>query len=161
MNLLVLCPAWLAWTLALVLIAAAAEDAIRMRVSNILSLGVFGLALVAIALAGLDLRLWQNAVVFLALLMGGTLLFSTGKFGGGDVKLLAAMGLWVNFRDAFALLISVSLAGGLLALLIISARMVASEAAAKRVMVLRAGAGIPYGVAICVGALITMAILRR
>lgn len=161
MNLIVSSPGWLAWMLALALFAAAAEDAIRMRVSNILSFGVLALALVAIALAGLDLRLWQNVVVFLALLTGGTMLFSTGKFGGGDVKLLAALGLWVGFSGALALLISVSLAGGLLALLIIAARMVSSQAAAKRVIVLKAGAGIPYGIAICVGALVTMAMQRR
>lgn len=161
MNLIVSSPGWLAWMLALALFAAAAEDAIRMRVSNILSFGVLALALEAIALAGLDLRLWQNVVVFLALLTGGTMLFSTGKFGGGDVKLLAALGLWVDFSGALALLISVSLAGGLLALLIIAARMVSSQAAAKRVIVLKAGAGIPYGIAICVGALVTMAMQRR
>lgn len=160
MNLLVLSPAWLAWTLALVLLAAAAEDAVRMRVSNFLSFGVFALALVAIALTGADLRLWQNVVVFLALLIGGTILFSTGKFGGGDVKLLAALGLWVDFRGALTLLISISLAGGVLALLILAARTVASQAAAKRVMVLRARAGIPYGIAICVGTLITLAMQR-
>jgi prepilin peptidase CpaA len=160
MNLVALSPGWLAWLLALLLVAAATEDAIRMRVSNLISFGVLALAVVAIALVGLDLRLWQNLVVFLALLAGGTLLFSTGKFGGGDVKLLAALGLWVDFRGALALLIGVSLAGGLLALLILAARMFASEAAAKRVIVLKAGAGIPYGVAIAIGAIITLLLNR-
>ena len=79
------------------------------------------------------------------------------------MRLLTGAGTPREFqsRASACLFAAISPAGGLLALLIISARTVASQAAAKRVMVLRAGAGIPYGVAICVGALITMAILRR
>jgi prepilin peptidase CpaA len=40
--------------------------------------------------------------------------FLLGGMGGGDVKLLAALGAWVGPRDAVALAIYASLAGGVL-----------------------------------------------
>jgi prepilin peptidase CpaA len=43
------------------------------------------------------------------------LLFLLGGMGGGDVKLMAAVGAWVGFAQAGVLLIISALAGGLLA----------------------------------------------
>ncbi|HEU4705492.1 MAG TPA: prepilin peptidase [Sphingomicrobium sp.] len=160
MNLLASAPTWLAWALAALLVAAAIEDSVRQRISNILSLGVFAGALVAIGLGGLEAALWQNALVFALLLAGGTLLFGAGKMGGGDVKLLAAAGLWCNLEAALALVPIVFIAGGLLALVILGARMLAPDGAARRVAVLRPGSGIPYGIAIAAGTLIAMALAR-
>ena len=73
-------------------------------------------AIVAMALHGFPFALWQNLVVFLALLVLGTLVFATGKVGGGDVKLLACLGLWVDLSAAPWLVASIFLAGGLIAL---------------------------------------------
>ena len=56
-------------------------------------------AVVAAVMAGPELALWQNLVVFLALLAVGTPMFAAGKLGGGDVKLLAAVGLWFSFGE--------------------------------------------------------------
>ena len=160
MNLFASAPLWLAWFLAALLVAAAIEDAVRMKISNLLSLGVFVAAIVAIALAGLETALWQNAVVFAVLLVGGTLLFGTGKMGGGDVKLMAAVGLWCSLTAALTLVPSVFIAGGVLALAIIGARVIAPKGAGARVIVLKPGSGIPYGIAIAAGALITLALSR-
>lgn len=160
MNLLETAPDWLAWVLAALLLAAAAEDAVRLTISNILCLGVFVAAIVAMALAGFEFALWQNAVIFVIVLAGGTFLFSTGKMGGGDVKLLSAAGLWCNLGAALTLLPIVFIAGGLLALVILAARTAAPEGSGARVVVLKPGSGIPYGIAIAVGTLVALMLSR-
>ena len=160
MNLIESAPHWLAWLLASLLVAAAVEDAVRLKISNLTCLGVFAGAIVAMVMGGFDIALWQNALVFTILLAGGTLLFSSGKMGGGDVKLLAALGLWCDITGALNLLLGVFLSGGLLAILIIGARMVAPAGNSSRVVVMRRGSGIPYGIAIAAGGLIALALTR-
>lgn len=154
-------PLWLTLIFALLLIAAAVEDAVRLRISNVICLLILGAAFVAIAITGPKPALWQNIVVFGALLGIGTLLFASGKLGGGDVKLLAAAGLWFDIRSGIVMLTTVLLAGGVLALLILAMRMFHwSEGAVARVRILKPKGGIPYGVAIATGVLIATAMLR-
>lgn len=162
MNLAAQAPQWLAALFALLLVAAAAEDAARLRISNWTCGPILAGALVAIAIAGPEIGLWQNVVVFGTLLALGTLLFAGGKMGGGDVKLLATAGLWFDMSGGFRMLIWVLLAGGVLALLILAARTFIgwSDRVRARVRVLAPGSGIPYGVAIAAGALGTIATLR-
>ena len=100
MNLAAEAPQWLALIVAVLLLAAAIEDAVRLRISNLIVLLVLVASVVAVAIAGPELALWKNLVVFLALLAIGTPMFATGKLGGGDVKLLAAVGLWFDFAGA-------------------------------------------------------------
>ena len=160
MNLFASAPLWLAWCLAALLVAAAIEDAVRMKISNVLSLAVLVAAIVAMAVGGIEIALWQNALVFAVLLAGGTLLFGAGKMGGGDVKLMAAVGLWCSLKTAVTLLPTVFITGGLLALIILAARTIVSKGAGVRVAVMKPGSGIPYGIAIAAGALITLALSR-
>jgi prepilin peptidase CpaA len=156
-NLAILAPQWLALALAVLLIAAAIEDGIRLRISNITVALVLAGAIVAAAVVGPQLVLWKNLVVFLALLAAGTPMFAAGKLGGGDVKLLAATGLWFDFHGALWMLICVALAGGALALIVLILRAISwSETLRERVVLLRPKAGIPYGIAIASGALIAM-----
>ena len=161
MNLIALSPIWLAWIFAALLVAAAIQDAVKLRISNILVLGVIAGAIVAMVLAGLDIALWQNFAVFAGLLIIGTPFFAAGKMGGGDVKLLAATGLWFDLRGALMMIASVFIAGGILALLIILARLFGwSDATRERIHILRKAGGIPYGVAISAGALIAAWVMR-
>lgn len=153
MNLVQTAPTWLLVILGLLLVAAAIEDAVRLRISNLTCIGVIGAALAAMALAGFQLSLWQNAVNFVVLLVVGTLLFATGKVGGGDVKLLAALGLWVNLAGGVWLLAAVFLAGGVFALLFIAFRLIKGRRGGRG----RQGAMIPYGLAIVAGALFVFA----
>ena len=161
MNLAAEAPQWLALIVTVLLVAAAAEDAVRLRISNLIVLLVLVGALVAAVLAGPELALWKNLVVFLGLLGIGTQMFAAGKLGGGDVKLLAAVGLWFDFTAALWMILAVALAGGLLAILVLILRSFGwSEEIRRRVVLLRPGGGIPYGVAIAAGALIAMAFQR-
>lgn len=161
MNLAILAPQWLALVLTVLLAAAAIEDAVRLRISNIIVLLVLIGALAAAIVVGPELRLWQNLIVFLALLAVGMPMFAAGKLGGGDVKLLAAAGLWFDFAGALWMLIAVALAGGVLALLVLILRSIGwSEEMRQRIVLLRRKGGIPYGIAIAAGALIAMTLQR-
>ena len=128
----------------------------RLRISNLTCIAVAVAALVAMAFAGFPLALWQNVVVFALLLGAGTLLFASGKVGGGDVKLLAALGLWVDLRAGVSLLAAVFLAGGVLALGFIAARMMSGKNSGSKDRGKRPG--IPYGLAIVAGAALVFAI---
>lgn len=161
MNLVVLAPQWLALVLIVLLVAASVEDCVRLRISNIIVVLVLAAAIAAAIAVEPEPRLWQNLLVFVGLLAIGTPMFAAGKLGGGDVKLLAAVGLWFDLMGAFRMIMAVALAGGALALFIIALRSFnLSEAARQRVIVLRPKGGIPYGVAIAAGALFAMALQR-
>ena len=160
MNLFESAPLWLAWALAALLVAAAAEDAVRLKISNVLCLSVLAAAIAAMAISGFEISLWKNALVFAALLAGGTFLFGRGLFGGGDVKLLAALGLWCNLDAAIAMLSGVFISGGVLALVILAVRTFAPAAAAAHIVILKPRGGIPYGVAIAAGGLLSLALYR-
>jgi prepilin peptidase CpaA len=146
MNLIVSAPQWLAALLAAALLAGAAEDVLRLRISNITVLVVLAGAIAAMAFAGFHGSLWENAVVFAAILAVGTFAFARNWLGGGDVKLLAATGLWVGFAAAPWLLATIFLAGGAVAVVYIIIRKLRGL---KRSEANR----IPYGVAIAAGAL--------
>ena len=161
MNLAVEAPQWLALLLTVLLLAAAAEDSVRLRISNVTVLLVMVTAVIAAVVVGPELAVWQNVAVFAALLAVGTPMFAAGKLGGGDVKLLAAVGLWFDLKGALWMLLDVVLAGGVLAIMIIALRSFGwSEKMRRRAVILRPGGGIPYGVAIAAGALIAMALQR-
>ncbi|MEO5972748.1 MAG: prepilin peptidase [Sphingomicrobium sp.] len=161
MNLFASAPLWLIAIFTLLLVLAAAEDAVRLTISNLLVAAVLVAALAAMALGGFSLGLWQNAAVFAAILAAGTILFAYGKMGGGDVKLFAAVGLWCDFRTALVVLAAVFITGGVLALLVIATRTAVPAAASGRLAALKRGAGIPYGVAIGAGTLLAMFLRLR
>ena len=153
MNLVQTAPAWLVILLFVILAAAAIEDFIRLRISNVTCGAALVSALIAMGFAGFSLDLWQNVVVFLVLLGAGTLLFASGKMGGGDVKLLAALGLWVNLIAGVWLLATVLIAGGVLALIYILIRVSRGQPFSKKYQ----SKGIPYGIAIAAGAALIFA----
>jgi prepilin peptidase CpaA len=154
MNLIVGAPLWLSLLLIVALAAAAIEDALRLRISNLTCAVVFIGAIVAAALHGFSPSLWQNALMCLAILAVGMPAFAAGWFGGGDVKLLAAIGLWLDLGSAAALIAAVFMAGGIIAALYIAAR---SWKAARRSSVRRDGK-VPYGLAIVAGAFVMFGI---
>jgi prepilin peptidase CpaA len=160
-NLAAAAPQWLALILLALLVLAAVEDAVRLRISNLIVLLTIVAAVAAAVIGGLQSSLWQNFAVFAFLLLIGTPVFAAGKLGGGDVKLLAAAGLWFDIRGAATMLVAVMLAGGVLAIIVLVLRALSwSEAARRRAVILRPKGGIPYGVAIAAGALIAVALQR-
>src|SRR5258705_11168759 len=98
MNLVPGAPAWLLAILFAAMAAAAIEDFIRLRISNITCAAVFVAALVAMGMDGFALDLGRNALVFAVLLTLGTLMVAAGRIGGAGVKFFAARGGWVRPR---------------------------------------------------------------
>jgi len=138
---------------------AAAMDLFTMKIPNrisvLLVLAFFPLAL----LAGLDAWVITGHVsAGVLMLVLGVLLFIPGWFGGGDAKLMAAIGLWIGPENLLAYMLYVALAGGLIAAAFFSARSVPlprvllGEAWALRLH--RHDTGIPYGLALAAGALL-------
>ena len=157
MNLVSLAPQWALILLGVLLLLAAFQDAVQLKISNLLCAAILLVGIVSSAVIGVRPGIWQNVVLVIAALTVGTMLFSSGKMGGGDVKLFAATIFWFNLSGALWLLISVTIAGGVLAMIVLGVRMADwSEAMQRRAVVLRPKSGIPYGVAIAAGALLTM-----
>jgi prepilin peptidase CpaA len=138
---------------------AAAMDLLTMRIPNRISalmvLAFFPLAL----LAGLSASDMLNHVgTGLLMLLLGVLLFIPGWFGGGDAKLMAAIGLWIGPDNLFPYILYVAVAGGMIAAAFCSVRsvplprMLLGEAWALRLH--RHDSGIPYGLALAAGALL-------
>jgi prepilin peptidase CpaA len=153
MNLIVGSPWWLIAFLVLALIAAAVEDALRLRISNLTCAGVIAAALIAMGMHGFSTSLWQNWVIAIAILAIGTPAFAAGWFGGGDVKLLAAIGLWISLKAVLGLISAIFIVGGLVALIYIAARRFRPSSKGTKSRDRR----VPYGLAIVAGALFVFA----
>jgi prepilin peptidase CpaA len=152
MNLLASAPGWLAATFLVLLLIAAIEDGWRLRISNLTSGAIALGAFAALLLVGPAIGFWQNLVLFALVLVVGTFMFGRGWMGGGDIKLLAASALWFDLANGWKLMVAIALAGGLEALIVIGLRrLIRADSIRPRVLLLRRGEGIPYGVAIALG----------
>jgi len=154
-NAIAAAPTWLVWAFAITLVAAALEDALRLRISNVTCAIVLIGALIAISTAGWSLALWQNFALLGIILVVGTGAFSAGLLGGGDVKLLAAIGLWVDLSGGLLLISAVFLAGGVVAIGYIGANLIRGRKTSLK------SRRVPYGIAIAIGTLITIAVVRH
>jgi prepilin peptidase CpaA len=138
-----------------VLIAAFADVRTR-RIPNLLTGTLAAVAIAANVPNGVT-SVAIAALVMLAAFAAGTVAFSLGWFGGGDVKLLAACCGFAGFPGSIELILYTLIAGGIVSLV--------EAARQRRLRVLLAGvyqatlgvapAGqvtVPYGVAIATGA---------
>lgn len=139
-------------------IAAALSDLTTMKIPNWLSgaviVGFFPAALVV----GLPLEVvMMNCGVAVIALLVGMLLFALRVVGGGDAKLIAAACLWLGASAVAPFILWTAVFGGLLSLTLIAARRNLGPllvGAPGWVQPLLAAKGdIPYGIAICAGAL--------
>lgn len=147
---------------------AAYTDLTRRRIPNVLTFGLAAAALSGAALSG-TAPLVFAAGAYLITLCVGTLPFSRGWIGGGDVKLLAAGAACAGWPGAATFFLFVAVAGGALALaeLARTQRLYASLvnlATAAHFGTLRNGvildtrrSKLPYALAIAAGALLLLA----
>lgn len=144
----------------LLLAAAALCDIWKFIVPNAIPVALTGLFLVAAWVLPGTVG-WSSHLGAAALVLAvGFALFAWGRFGGGDVKLIAALSLWTGFDHLLDLLIAISIAGGALALaLVLTRRLVAALRTGEsgpphrplpRLWVV--GESVPYAVAIAAGA---------
>jgi len=152
MRLLLTAPDWLALILLLLLIAAAVQDGWRLRISDWIS-GLIAIgAFAALLLDGPISGLWQNFILFAAVLAVGTFMFGRGWMGGADIKLLAASSLWFNLGDGWKMLVAITIAGGIETLIIVIVRRLPwSNRQRDKLLLLRRRGPIPYGIAIALG----------
>ncbi|RYE04169.1 MAG: peptidase [Sphingomonadales bacterium] len=138
--------------LGILLVAAGVEDARTREIANWKNAVIALLALPwwwANGLAvwpDMALQIGVAAIVF-AFFAGA---FALGQMGGGDVKLIGALALWLPVQPLIWMLILMSLIGGALTLLMMAEKKLRSRSG----MPLE----IPYGVAI---ALATLIVLRE
>lgn len=140
---------------------AAAMDLQTLTIPNRVSVVLIVAFLAAAVVAGLS---WQNVLIHLAagsaMLLVGIFMFSMGWLGGGDAKLLAAGALWIGFDQLPQFLVYVGLSGGLLAVVVLAYRksptstLVSAHLPGWAERLRTKGGGIPYGIAIAVGALV-------
>src|SRR5262245_53355202 len=132
--------------LAATLVWIAVVDIRTYTISDGLNLGIALLAPVYWWSAGVPL--WPDAATqvgvaaLVFLLFAGA--FYLGVMGGGDVKLAAALALWFTPYDTLRLIVMMSLAGGLLTLIVVGIHRARKKEGRPEV---------PYGVAIAVGGL--------
>jgi len=132
--------------LALLLVAAAAIDIRTRTIPNGLNLAVALLAIPFWWASGI--ALWPDialqiglALVVFAAFAG---FFALGAMGGGDVKLIGALALWLPWPALLAVLFLMSVAGAILTLVMVGRhRLLHAEGRPE----------IPYGVAIAAGGL--------
>jgi len=135
--------------LAAMLVVAAVIDVRTFTISNRLNLAVALLAplywlSIALSPGGMAIQAAAGLGVFLILAVA----FYAGMMGGGDVKLAAALALWFSPASTMKFLVLMSLAGGVLTLVILG-----WHRAQKR----EGRPEIPYGVAIAFGGLAILA----
>jgi prepilin peptidase CpaA len=137
---------------------AAASDLLTMTISNRVSLAlVAGFLVLAIA-SGMGLSDTPlHAGAGAAVLAVAFICFAMGWVGGGDAKVAAGAALWFGFAHLLNYLLYASLFGGALTLLLLQFRQwPLPYALAGQAWLLRLHAkesGIPYGIALALGAL--------
>lgn len=141
-----------------ILAFAAYSDARRFTIPNIYPLLLLLLGGVA-WFAGFPFAapLWSHLLHFAIALGIGMLLFHLGWFGGGDVKLYAAVSFWFNLSNGVFLLLVVSLSGVAVVVLSILLRLVRTafgpaDRAKGNFMKRR----IAYGLAIAAGGVVSL-----
>lgn len=137
--------------------AAVVTDVASLTIPNRIPVGVVLAFALAAATGTLDApalgwHLATGAAVFAACIG----LFAAGLFGGGDAKLMPAVALWIGPPALTPFVFYTALAGGALALAFLVLRNVPVPAAAAGqpwvARLRKRDAGIPYAVAIAVGA---------
>jgi prepilin peptidase CpaA len=152
----------------LVLLIAVGTDLARLRIPNAIPLLVIGLALVKLALLPGEVSWLSHFGAFLVMFLLGFAGFAAQMVGGGDAKLIAAIGLWLGVGPLAGFLLVMGLSGAVFALLLVVLRALAQQrsdgelledgpAAERRALplCLHPGSPIPYAVPIAFAALLT------
>jgi prepilin peptidase CpaA len=137
---------------------AAASDLFTMTISNRVSLALAVGFLVLAMLSGMALHdILSHVGAGAAVLAVAFVCFAMGWVGGGDAKVAAAAALWFGFGHLLDYLVYASLFGGALTLLLLQFRQWPLPCAfAGQAWLLKLHAkesGIPYGIALAIGAL--------
>ncbi len=137
----------LVWSLgyATILLLAALSDLRQLRIPNALPAALLALFLARALIDGLADHPLEHLAAFGLILPIGLACFAARLMGGGDVKLIAVVALWLGLTPLPAFLVLMAISGGVLGLSLLIARR------------WRPGTAVPYGVAIMIGGLLVEA----
>ena len=131
------------------LVSAGIEDARTREIANWKNAAVALLAPLWWYANGLDI--WPDMAlqlgVALAVFAVFLLVFHFGLMGGGDVKLIVALALWLPFPAYLSMLMVMSIAGGVVTIVMMAERVIKKTSATIEV---------PYGVAIAFAGLLAL-----
>ncbi|KQT31728.1 peptidase [Sphingomonas sp. Leaf412] len=137
-------------TMGALLLSAGIEDARTREIANGKNAAIALLAPLWWVSIGLDpwpgmaIQLGVAAIAF-AFFVGA---FALGQMGGGDVKMIGALALWLTPANLMSMLMVMAIVGGVLTILFLI------ENRVKRGD--RGGIEVPYGVAIAIAGLLTL-----
>ncbi len=140
-------------------ILAAVKDATSYTIPNWISLALIAAFPLAALASGLPLAAWgPNAIVGAVALVAGMAMFAARWIGGGDAKLFAAAALWLGWPAVTTYVLVTCVCGGALAVMLLGLRSArlkpyVPSGPAWFARLAEPGENVPYGVAICVGAL--------
>ncbi|MGQ0532583.1 MAG: A24 family peptidase [Caulobacteraceae bacterium] len=141
------------------LIYAACSDMARLMIPNWVSIALVAMYPVAALIVGAPLMDVGMHVLFgLGVLAIGFVLFQFNIIGGGDAKLLAAVSVWTGLTAAIPFIAWTAIAGGVMAMGLLTARQLVPAGSYPGFVdhLLKKQNGIPYGVAIMIGALLAI-----
>lgn len=146
-------PFWFTVALLAIVGVAALRDIRTYTIPNSYPIVVIVLFIFANAFIGLDLEtLSFHVISALVALIFGFALFFFRLMGGGDVKLFAAIALWIPVSDLFSFAAMVTIAGGILSVIVIIRHWIKRRNGDAAAIAQPLGkARIPYGVAIFMG----------
>lgn len=145
------------------MIIAAMTDLTSFRIPNWLTGLTAALFFPMAYLTGMPLlEFGWHLLAGIILFVVGYGLFALRVFGGGDSKLMAAAGLWFGTSQVMSFLLMTSVAGGVLALAIAgwsalnqnNDKDTSGSVVATGKKVKKMGPKLPYGFALCVGAIL-------
>ena len=140
------------------LLAASVFDVLRLRIPNPIPLGLLALFALELVLSTSPAAPFGHLMAMGLALVILLPLFALDMLGGGDVKLLAAVALWVGMTKLAPLLILVGIAGGIFALLWLALRWLVRTGMPGRSlpMSLQARAPLPFAVPIAISAMLLL-----
>jgi len=138
---------------------AAASDLLTMTISNRISLAlVAGFFLLALTTGMPPATVGLHTCAGLIVLVLSFICFARGWIGGGDAKLAAATALWMGLDHTMTFLVFASLIGGVLTFAVIQFRLMPLPSLLSNqewvARLHRADAGVPYGIALAIAALL-------
>lgn len=143
----------------ILLLLAALSDLARYRIPNTIVYAIAAAFAIGAAFNPAWPELGWSALAAIVMFFVGAGLFALRLFGGGDVKLIAAMALWTGFADLPRFLVVMTAIGGVLGVVWVIRRrlrpMTASVPAADATATAAPAAPnkLPYGVAIALAGL--------
>ena len=138
---------------AVLLVIAAISDAQSYRIPNKVCAAMLLLFPLFVMTAPGAIEWEQHLMVFGLMLASGFVMFAGNIAGAGDIKLLAATGLWAGPHLVAVFLITTAIAGGLAGACSWRCSRISATIVPRRTAVALARVPNPYGVAISIGGL--------